>query len=308
MGAVWEERLAQFELRFLEELELLKADIFALLNAKEASRFSHRHQEQQLQHTEDNMGGLVNRTNPSQQQHAFAACRSPPSSPSPSLSSPSSPSAPPLSVRPAKRSRVFRSGYEVPTQTHKVVRVRATFNFEGLEEDELSLPKGLELVATMREDDNWLWGQHPDGRLGIFPLNFVTVLEGDPNELPTRNDDRLINERNEVDSVGEQEQPPPPAGPKPIKRDGSQRRVEAIRANRACTSARTEQHRNHSQSSPQLPIFRPVVPRTSLKPTQRDELSRTEWHYKRKSIMLLRERSQTARLLAQWEKFGKEEP
>jgi len=92
---------------------------------------------------------------------------------------------------------------EVPTQTHKVVRVRATFNFEGLEEDELSLPKGLELVATMREvappqiflvhgpalpshsklfltlvvkDDNWLWGQHPDGRLGIFPLNFVTVL------------------------------------------------------------------------------------------------------------------------------------
>lgn len=91
-----------------------------------------------------------------------------------------------------------QQGQAAGGQTPPVIRVRAAYKFEAQEDDELPLPKGLEIIAFMREvillsseldrvlplislpsmlqDESWWWGQTPEGKVGIFPANFVTVL------------------------------------------------------------------------------------------------------------------------------------
>ncbi|KAL6067425.1 intersectin-2a isoform X1 [Balamuthia mandrillaris] len=79
------------------------------------------------------------------------------------------------------------------------VRVEAIADFEALEEDEFGFHKGDIFRVVQREDETWWWAQVDEeeqggssktkcATMGIFPKNFVKVLQGNPNEVPLRPD------------------------------------------------------------------------------------------------------------------------
>lgn len=52
----------------------------------------------------------------------------------------------------------------------------AAYNFKARNVNELSLSKGQSVALTKKVDDNWYEGRGENGRLGIFPANYVQVI------------------------------------------------------------------------------------------------------------------------------------
>ncbi|KAG7255769.1 hypothetical protein CRUP_020843, partial [Coryphaenoides rupestris] len=55
--------------------------------------------------------------------------------------------------------------------------VKARFNFEQTNEDELSFTKGEVIGVTRQEDGGW-WEGVLNGRTGWFPSNYVRDVKG----------------------------------------------------------------------------------------------------------------------------------
>ena len=61
------------------------------------------------------------------------------------------------------------------------------FPYDGLNKDELSLHVGqvISIISKKEEDAGW-WKGELKGKVGVFPQNFVKIIEKDDNKRPTR--------------------------------------------------------------------------------------------------------------------------
>jgi len=76
----------------------------------------------------------------------------------------------------------------VPAESPKVTFARCLYEFLPENDDELFLKKGEIFVITGYEDEEWAEGQTKDGRVGLFPLNYVEDLpESEVQKLEFRN-------------------------------------------------------------------------------------------------------------------------
>ena len=57
---------------------------------------------------------------------------------------------------------------------------RALHGFEGQSTHELSFSAGVSILLLRRIDENWLEGKL-DGKVGIFPANYVKIQLGSPS-------------------------------------------------------------------------------------------------------------------------------
>ena len=57
---------------------------------------------------------------------------------------------------------------------------RALHGFEGQGTHELSFSAGVSIMLLRRIDENWLEGKL-DGKVGIFPANYVNIQLGSPS-------------------------------------------------------------------------------------------------------------------------------
>ena len=67
------------------------------------------------------------------------------------------------------------SGKQVPC-------ARAIHGFDSQSEHELTFSAGVSIMLLRRIDENWLEGKL-DGRVGIFPANYVKVELGSPSGI-----------------------------------------------------------------------------------------------------------------------------
>ena len=61
-----------------------------------------------------------------------------------------------------------------------VDQVVAKYTYQAQQEDELSFTKGVVINVLSREDPEW-WQGELDGKVGVFPFNYVSSLT-DPGE------------------------------------------------------------------------------------------------------------------------------
>ncbi len=61
----------------------------------------------------------------------------------------------------------------------RVPCARALHGFQGQSEHELNFSAGVSILLLRRIDDNWLEGKL-NGKIGIFPSNYVKIEAGSP--------------------------------------------------------------------------------------------------------------------------------
>ncbi|XP_052017918.1 rho guanine nucleotide exchange factor 7 isoform X3 [Apodemus sylvaticus] len=84
----------------------------------------------------------------------------------------------------SRTSKLLQSQYrslDMTDTTHSQLAVRAKFNFQQTNEDELSFSKGDVIHVTRVEEGGWWEGTH-NGRTGWFPSNYVREIK--PSEKP----------------------------------------------------------------------------------------------------------------------------
>ncbi|KAJ9111801.1 hypothetical protein QFC22_006460 [Naganishia vaughanmartiniae] len=97
----------------------------------------------------------------------------------------------------------------VPTATRPVVATRAEeqgpkakaeYDYQAAEDNEVSFAENDILTQIEQTDEAWWTGTNPQGQRGLFPANYVTLLEGDAGA---------------VEPEQEEEEAPPAAPPAP---------------------------------------------------------------------------------------------
>ena len=68
---------------------------------------------------------------------------------------------------------------EGETGKMRVPCARALHGFQGQGDHELNFSAGVSILLLRRIDENWLEGKL-DGKIGIFPANYVKVEVGSP--------------------------------------------------------------------------------------------------------------------------------
>ena len=109
----------------------------------------------------------------------------------------------------------------VPTSKSSKILAEVTFGYDAEEPDELSLTEGDIIQVLSQEDEGW-WEGLRNGKKGVFPSNFVKIIEDSmekkvaaPLETP-KNETKAIESENEL--IRFDEKPPAedsPANPSP---------------------------------------------------------------------------------------------
>ncbi|GHJ89082.1 hypothetical protein NliqN6_5484 [Naganishia liquefaciens] len=97
---------------------------------------------------------------------------------------PAAPPAPPVPVATRPNVAVKDAG----------IQAKAEYDYEAAEENEVSFQENDILTQIEQTDADWWTGTNPQGQRGLFPANYVTLLEG---------------------GAAEEEEPAPPAAPAP---------------------------------------------------------------------------------------------
>ncbi|KAI5955457.1 HSE1 [Candida theae] len=91
---------------------------------------------------------------------------------------------------------VSPSGSDTEQTVATVSKVRALYDLISYEEDELSFRKGDVITVIESVYRDWWRGSLPNGKIGIFPLNYVTpIVNKSPQELARENEmeSKLLN-------------------------------------------------------------------------------------------------------------------
>ncbi|KAI9294906.1 hypothetical protein K502DRAFT_239115 [Neoconidiobolus thromboides FSU 785] len=84
-------------------------------------------------------------------------------------------------------SGIFPANFVMPISETKAPVPEADYDYEAQAPDELNFAKG-DIIFVLEKDDGW-WKGEKDGKVGVFPANFVsTYKEGTPvKEEPETN-------------------------------------------------------------------------------------------------------------------------
>ena len=135
--------------------------------------------------------------------------------------------------------------------------VKALYDYSSKEEDDLKFPSGQVILVTEEEDADWYYGEYDDSagekQEGLFPKNFVKLLEPDRPPRPTRSG--RSRKDNDAPALAGQETKAPPA--------------EEYRTVPAPVPAQSATVPEQFFEEPQPPISQAVKTETSSGPTQK---------------------------------------
>jgi len=80
---------------------------------------------------------------------------------------------------PANPGSSFRPPNPALNKPDNAIKVRALFNYTGVEDTELSFKEGDLITVTYKDESGW-WEGELAGRVGVFPSNHVDVIGGAP--------------------------------------------------------------------------------------------------------------------------------
>lgn len=98
--------------------------------------------------------------------------------------------------QPEQQRAASPAGSDAEQTVATVSKVRALYDLISYEEDELSFRKGDVITVIESVYRDWWRGSLPNGKIGIFPLNYVTpIVNKTPQELARENEmeNRLLN-------------------------------------------------------------------------------------------------------------------
>ena len=95
-----------------------------------------------------------------------------------------------------------------PTAQGSGKRALVLYDYEKAEDNELELKEGEYVTSIEMVDDDWWMGQNPHGETGLFPSNYVELMEdeedrgGQDNRLAGANSEAAQNSAGTTESVG----------------------------------------------------------------------------------------------------------
>lgn len=109
----------------------------------------------------------------------------------------------------SSRSKSSRTAAAEQGPSRKAVKVKAMYDFEATEENELPLRAGEVVLVVDNSDPNWWCGRKASGQEGYFPAAFVTT-EADRPKPPQEINELQLDTLLKVLGSLTPEQPPPP--------------------------------------------------------------------------------------------------